>query len=328
MTRDRRSRIEDEAGRWLVRMREGPSEADRRAFIAWYNQHEEHRCTYDRLGRFWDDAPRTGLTSPLADPFPPRRAPSRHLTYAMAALVAACAIGAAMLAGNQRLSPVSAQPQELLMLATEVGEIRTETVADGLKVTLDTDSAVAVSGDRRRLRLERGRARIGVDRRAAPIVVDAGAARIDAEQAVFDVRVEAGEAVVTPVEGAVAVASVGRDGEAVRVSAQQSLAVAPGAVRMRDGPDRSRSWPRGLLEFDGAALRAVVDEANRYSPVRIRLADPDLGSLRVTGQFRVGDTAGLGQSLAAAFGLSLSKQSNGDLLLHPPSQKSSGGGGG
>jgi transmembrane sensor len=69
-----------------------------------------------------------------------------------------------------------------------------------------------------------------------------------------------------------------------------------------------------MLQFDGAPLADAVLLANRYSERRILLS-PGLGSLRVTGAFRAGDTAGLARALAQAFHLSLNGTADGSLLL-------------
>jgi transmembrane sensor len=64
--------------------------------------------------------------------------------------------------------------------------------------------------------------------------------------------------------------------------------------------------------------------ANRYSERHIILGE-DLGTLRVTGAFRAGDTTGLAKALAAAFGLSLRTDSAGNFILARPVQNKKGG---
>ena len=70
-----------------------------------------------------------------------------------------------------------------------------------------------------------------------------------------------------------------------------------------------------MLEFDRTPLRTAVALANRYSAAQIRLADPDLGGLAVSGAYRAGDTAGLARGLAVAFGLNLDIATRDELVL-------------
>lgn len=54
---------------------------------------------------------------------------------------------------------------------------------------------------------------------------------------------------------------------------------------------------------DNLSLSEVLDHANRVNIHQIQLADPALGTLKVTGRFDVSDSASLARKLGAAFGL-------------------------
>ena len=75
-----------------------------------------------------------------------------------------------------------------------------------------------------------------------------------------------------------------------------------------------RLWPAGMLEFDSTPLREVLAIANRYSQRPIKVGDPSLGELRVTGGYRLGDPAELAKTLAAASGL-IVREERGSLVL-------------
>ena len=70
-----------------------------------------------------------------------------------------------------------------------------------------------------------------------------------------------------------------------------------------------------MLLFDDTKLADAVAEANRNGGGQIRLADPSIGALRITGAFRAGDTDALAQSLEAAFNLLLERRPDGVLIL-------------
>jgi transmembrane sensor len=319
--RNREQRVSDRAGAWLARMRGEPSERDRRRFLAWYNRDPSHAEAYDSQARYWDAAPEVGLTSPIAGPAarPARSSPAQQ-RYALAAvLLAAVGLAAIVLLAGTMRPPAAGAPQ-MFLLATAVGEVREVKLGEGARLILDTDSAVRLraQGRSRRVELQRGRIRLETARGAAPLLVAAGAAEIETDGAgLFDVRVEAGSTTVTSLGQDVAVRSpTVPQGAATRLGSGRSLVLAgPGAVRLKQGGDWSTRWPDGMLEFDGAPLGAVVAEANRYSRRKLRLADPALARLRVTGAYRAGDLQGLSRSLAEAFRLELTDAPGKDLLL-------------
>lgn len=310
--RSRRS-VERDAGRWLARMRGRPGEADRRAFIAWCNEDPAHREAYDALARLWDAAPATRLRSSLAQAQPPVAAAPAGRWLALAALLlGTVGLGALIIGREQPFGSAGPQPA-MLLLATGIGEIREVPLDNGTRVTLDTDSAVRVERDER-LQLRRGRARFDVRR---PTRVSAGAAVVRASRAVFDVRLDAGVAVVTPLRGSVEVTGAPPPTGAARIVEQgRAEVLGAGQVRLAEVADRSAAWPSGMLEFEGASLADVVSEANRYSRRKIRLVGAEAADLKVTGAFRAGDVQGLARSLAAAFDLELRSGEPGFLELH------------
>ena len=60
-----------------------------------------------------------------------------------------------------------------------------------------------------------------------------------------------------------------------------------------------------MIAFDDASLADVIARANGYATTPIVLGDPSLGSLRVSGRFRIDEPAGLSRNLARLFGLSI-----------------------
>ena len=55
--------------------------------------------------------------------------------------------------------------------------------------------------------------------------------------------------------------------------------------------------------LDDMALADVVTELNRYSRMKVRIDDPDLGAERLSGSFHVGEEEGFVGSLAMMFSL-------------------------
>lgn len=196
---------------------------------------------------------------------------------------------------------------------TGVGEQRRLILADGSVLTLNTDSRVVVGyGDaQRRLRLLGGQALFEVAHDPTrPFVVTAGGRSIRALGTVFDVRYSQDRLAVTLLEGRVAVdeveaagahpspppAGAAQAGSHVLEPGEQLLAMParPGRAGHEEirSADLSRAvaWRSGQLIFRDDRLVDVIAEINRYSHQQLRLADPALAQLRISGIVNVGQT--------------------------------------
>jgi transmembrane sensor len=320
---DRRRR---EAAAWFARLRGPQADRHRTGFEAWRTADPRHDETYQRLVRRWDDA------AVLAERPDSRSSPKlARRVWAPRILVLGGALAAVALIAISPFGPNwvedwSTLPGSPYRSDTEVGEIRTLSLPDGSKLTLDTDTVVATrfSKSMRLIRLARGRVRVGVAPDAArPFMVLTDSGSVSAQNALFDIWRRADHQIaVTPFQGEIDVTAQGRVRDAVtlfRVRPGQSLAFGPSlaspALRPASGMDTL--WPSGRLDFENTPLAAAVDEANRYGRHKIILSDPRLGALQVSGVFRAADTAGLAQSLAGVFGLQVSTDPNGDYVLSP-----------
>ena len=71
--------------------------------------------------------------------------------------------------------------------------------------------------------------------------------------------------------------------------------------------ERRLSWRKGYITFSGAPLDQVVAEIGRYSLISIELTDPTMASIKIGGQFRVGETDAILESLEKNFGLQVKR---------------------
>lgn len=240
---------------------------------------------------------------------------SRMLTPALAT----CALAAIVTGGWTMLrSPEPARPPaelaandaQLATHATTPGETRSIRLADGSTLTLGSDSAVETAFDpgRRQLRLLRGQARFAVAHERRPFIVLAGGGSVTARGTVFEVALAADRVNVRLLEGAIDVALPRRDRTAPvvrRLGAGERLSFAV-PVAANGAPPPSPA-PAGLAaatvrDYQGVTVAALIAEANRGAARPIRLADPTLGSKRVSGRFRIDDTELLAGRLAVLFG--------------------------
>lgn len=322
-----------DAASWFVRLQREPDDAElRSAFDAWRTADPSHARAWDEVTQAWDHlgdlkddpailAARAAMKAELAAE---RRTP--RLPWA-AGIAAAVVTGGALLSyglwGTDRSPDVpatAATPQALAVYRTTVGEQRTVILKDGSQVTLNTDSEVQLTGwdEGRDLTLVRGEAYFVVARNAdLPFVVSAGGRRITALGTAFGVRREPARWSVALVEGK------------VRVEGPQSAAVEmePGQYLVQDGDhpwtieqrnlEELTSWREGRLIFENRPLGQVVEEMNRYSRRKVRIADPALAARPLSGRFKSGDMAGFVAALEA-YGLVRAEPGASDTIdLHP-----------
>ncbi|WP_317932838.1 FecR family protein [Halioxenophilus sp. WMMB6] len=111
------------------------------------------------------------------------------------------------------------------------------------------------------------------------------------------------------------------------LSAGQTVTVAQSASDLNNAAqyqqqevERQLSWREGLLVFSGEPLSEVVNEVSRYTTIKITLADPELQSLRIGGQFHTGETEALFDILETGFGLKISRLSDSHVTIEKFSQ--------
>jgi len=281
----------------------------RREFEAWLAADPRHRRALDEAERLWAVLERPAervigtrrARSRSANAFDaaggyrnPRQASRRigGFRSQWAAAIAACLL--VMLAGGtiwRDAIDVGLRSD----YATAVGERLPVTLADGSRITLDTDSAIAVdlNATRRYVRLLRGQAWFDVSHDSVrPFMVETPEGTVRVTGTRFDVRRDDGSTVVSLAEGRVELTSPATAG-------QQPVALIPGQQSRltASGPSRPvpfdrtaiTAWLRGQFVFYDTPLSQVVATLNRYRRGRIVIVDDDLNRLKVSGVFDTGD---------------------------------------
>lgn len=311
--------ISEEAIAWFARVQsDRRTRADEDRFAHWLKQDERHRQAYARVESLWR------LAGPQIVPRP-LETHARNKWFSAPKIVAAAAV-AAMAAGFAffftRPDTISAGS-----FATPAGEQHELKLSDGSTVTLNTRSEVSidVGKDYRLVRMARGEARFNVAKDAArPFIVDTGSARVRALGTAFDVRVSASRVAVTLVEGRVEVASAAvgtaRKPPVVLSAGQQfALDLGSGEQRVQSvSLDRANAWLQRQLIFDALPLSEAVEEANRYLPNPVSVADPSLQDIRVSGVVRAGSVDSLIGSLESSFPVKAIQTPSGPALVRKP----------
>lgn len=309
MDRDDIARNEAEA--WFVRLMSPEcSAAERRSFEEWRARSSVNEQAYVATERLWQR-----LDGIEADEVIGRHAAAalkpepvvRRWPLALAAGVVAVLVGVGIV--SQVMTNATVEHYQTL------GESRKVTLSDGSEVTLDlaTEIDVRLSRGERNIKLIAGRALFAVAHDASrPFRVDTGQGQVTALGTQFQVDVDADQIVVTLLEGSVSVSPP----EAHRQ--EPALRLAPGQ-QARYSNESSHwaqrdvdaaavvSWSSGFHVFSATPLKEAVREINRYSTTKLRLADPSLESLVISGNFKTGDAETISSAWPIVLPVSLQK---------------------
>lgn len=297
--------IDGAAAAWAVRLDGGePSAVDRESLEHWLEEDPRHRGALVRAQAIWTDLDRVaalhgGAAAPAA------RAPSAHRRRVLlwALPIAACLV-------------MAVAASSLFMyyhgrFASQRGQVRQLTLADGSSVALDTDSVIRVryTPRERAVYLRSGAASFRVTHNPKwPFVVHAEDITVRAVGTSFVVSLRQKGVQVTVAEGTVEVRRLqqGASGPPHLVHHDHELFYEPArppqlAALQPAELDRKLAWRRGLLIFDGENLGEAAALVNRYASVPVFVDDEKLRQHAFVGVFRIGESKAFADSAAAAY---------------------------
>jgi transmembrane sensor len=304
--------INDEAAHWFIELRGGElDEAGRRAFDAWVRASPEHLRAFLQLTALWSHS----ASLDLHERFPTEAliASAREVTNVIpltrGRVVArprrgrriglAAAVCAGLVAGALVTWFVSLERQTY---STEVGEQRTLRLPDGSTVTLNSRSRARIGFDEltRTVDLLEGEALFrAAPETTRPFIVRADGTSVRALGTEFDIDKRNRGAVVTVLQGRVAVSSAqtptdrganttpdNRYGATV-ISAGEQLDATAGltSTPTRTNVSSAIAWLQGRVMLQSAPLEEVAERFNRYSPRRLVTEEHGSVPFRLSGVF-------------------------------------------
>lgn len=303
---------------WFARMR-GPDASQWADDLAiWRASNPENDAAYARLLQRWDqsafltntaigrgrDLGRASVWS--------RRPPVRYAAIA-ASLLLVAAIG--VLTMGRLGSPGKAPP--ILEYASNDRTVRTVTLADRARVTLDAGAAITVAdvNTGAQVRLIKGRARFDTVRGDMGLVVVAPNGTLVTGAGEFDVAQDGRFVRVVAWRGDVGLS--GPDVGTTRIASGQRAVFDParGVVALALAEPGELGWTRGMLSFDRVRLADAIAAMNRYNRIRIAFQDPAIGELRLTGAFVASDPRGFARAVTDMFHLSFRSSPGGTITL-------------
>jgi transmembrane sensor len=311
--------IERIAADWLARRDSGAlSPADEAAFVGWLNASVAHRVSYLRLNATWTRTQRLAALEhrdAFAYPFAATAARLRHAirgAIAVTCLVLTCAVGWYGWHYSQSI------------YRTEIGAMQSLPLADGSRITLNTNSKlrVALSKGRREIDLHQGEAYFEVKHDGArPFLVHSGEVDVEVVGTQFAIHRSDESVRVLVNDGHVRVhafVAASRKRYALEMVAGDIAVLAAGGIEHRHATpeelDAALSWRKGQIVFRDIPLAAAVAEFNRYRNKPLVIVDPQLAEMRIGGTFRTSNADGFLQLLQHGFDVDISTQEEAILL--------------
>lgn len=281
------------AARWLALIESGEaSEQDHAGLQRWRELSASHEHAWQRVqalrSRFAGLPPELAMAS-LDRPDEGRRRMLKGMLGVAAVAPAAWLVS--------RELPIDAWRADL---STATGERRTLTLADGSRIDLNTASAVNLDAGQRQLALVRGEVALriagtsafAIDTAQGRETLASGAICVRQYSETCEFSVFSGSAQLAPDAGA-----------PLALAAGQRVSLRAGQVESVHAFDtQAPDWRDGVLMADNQPLGDFLRELDRYRPGILRWS-PALESLRVTGSFRLANTDGILDLLAASLPL-------------------------
>jgi transmembrane sensor len=300
--------IEQAAADWVARLDRGPlSDEEQAELEQWAAADSRHSGAYARamaLNIHLDRVVALGNNFPVAPE--PMEAPTRRRVMAVAAgVLVAATTGIGLFTLNRRSASAPAAS-----IATAKGAVRQVALREGSRITLNTGSQVRpdLTPDLRRIDLDEGEALFDVTKDPdRPFIVYAGDLSVRAVGTSFTVRRTGPDAIrVVVTEGVVEVSR--KDEVLGRVHAGISFAVEAASTPIittlnPSQVDSALAWREGRLDLQGMTLSEAAEEFSRYSNLRIRVNDPSIANLHITGVYATSDPEGFARNVALSLGL-------------------------
>lgn len=306
----------EEAAEWLMLLgADGVTDAQRAAWAAWRASSAERERAWERaeslMGKLGGLPPALSL-SVLDRPADPGR---RRMITQLSILLAVAPAGWMGWRAGERQGWVADY-------RTAVGQRRDVTLAEGTRITLNTDSAIDVryGANERLIHLLRGEILVQTAADtvtpARPLRVATGEGLMQALGTRFTVRERDGRTYLAVLEGAVRVQPANTLQAATRVieAGEQADfdARALGPTKALDSA--STYWTQGMLLADGMRLDALLAEVARYQRGFLR-CDPRIAHLRVSGAFPISDRQRTLNLLKSTYALSVEEHLGGYVTM-------------
>lgn len=202
-------------------------------------------------------------------------------------------------------------------IRTAVGQRDSVQLADGSRVMLNSATHLRIERRLRSRQIEllNGEATFTVEHGDKPFIVRSQEVAVRDIGTVFNVRSDSRGVAVAVLEGEVEVST--RQSPPLRLQGGEQTLAHAGRVGASEAAnlDRVTAWQHGKLRFDGTPLSEVIVDIQRYRQAPIRLGDPRIASLRVSGEFDSDAVESLLDLLPAILPVALMRSGDGSVTI-------------
>lgn len=289
-----------QARAWLLKLRPGSASAgDLAKFKRWLSESPAHAQAFDETKQLWSALAPAARNVAARQAVAERPSMLRHVANRRVFLGGAMAAAASYAMISPPLGLWPSVPDVLASdYRTGTGEQRRLSLADNVTVEMNTQTSIAIDGERR-IELISGEGAVVTGAQDFEVVAAHG--RMRSRNAASCVRRIGSNVHVTCLDGEIEIAlgdrmtSIGRR-QQISYSGQGL-----GSVTSID-PEIVTAWRSRQLIFLDAPLSDVVAEANRYRRGKIIVANNALGRRIVTARFNLDRIEDMVPKLANAFG--------------------------
>lgn len=302
------ARIGEQAARWVAQARtSGLSTCEKADFLSWLRERPEHAAAADLAAQVWEAAPEACGDIPV----PAKQARPMGLWRPLAAacmglgLMVAATLG--WRAGCHDLD-----------LWTGAGQQRLATLPDGSRLWLAPGSRmrVAITPLTREVHMGPGEAVFDVAHQVRPFRVIAGSLTVVDRGTLFDVRNRRQDAQsVVLAHGAIELRDTASD--ALLATPRPGEEARREAGGLHVGPvdaSGALAWRQGRLVFDRLPLGEALARFAEHGAPSVRLADPGLAAMPVSGAYDIADMNSFLTGLGAIMPVRVTHQRQGYVI--------------
>ncbi len=294
------SRIITEAADWLIRRQESPlTKQEQEQFDSWHDQSLEHQKAWrmaQTLSLSFQSMP-SGLGNSVLKRSQKDR---RQLIKLLSGLLVVPATGVIA----YKTLPVASWTADL---STATGEQKTQMLADGSQLIMNTQTAVNILFDDhlRRVDLLNGQIQISTakDSLSRPFIVTTQYGQVEALGTVFQLNQLSDGIEVSVQQDTVEVTTL--SGEKQLLKAGQRVIFSQHDIsHPKQSNATDSAWVDGQLIVDDENLSQVISEISRYRNGWLRCS-PEVANLKVSGVFQLHDTDKVLKNLANTLSINL-----------------------
>ncbi|MFA5985005.1 MAG: FecR family protein [Methylococcaceae bacterium] len=309
----------DQAIAWIIKLQSAScTQKDRQLFADWLQQHPTHQHLFNAYNSRWQSLDRL-----KGQDFETRRAalqyrPHPHpaikpwLGWSAAAIVL-LALGLTAFTDNGWYG-------RDVHYSVALGQHESITLSDGsvMEINSDTDLNVHLSRWQRSVEISHGEVffRVSHQPERRFVVTAANGNMIDIGTE-FDVYLQDDSVLVAVQQGEVTVTTQAnnsatlKQNQVVRYNRSGQL-----FTRNEDSIENLTAWRQGKLIFQDKRLDQVLAELSRYHKQQVRLANPALGKLVVSGSFRIADIDSALDVIASTLAISIQRPNANTVILN------------